>query len=115
MSSTEAPEFSLLKPALKALVRRIGNIEEHTITSASGTPGKGWRELHDEGWVKIHEDRACLAGSRTRGLTRHRNSGAGQVCQDRSRPASGHDPDGSRSYDNQWRIGGSQPSHVPDP
>lgn len=57
--STEAPEFALLKPALKALVRRIGNTEEHAITSASGTPGKGWRELHDEGWVKIHEDRAC--------------------------------------------------------
>lgn len=57
MAVPEAPEFAQLEPALKALVRRIGNTEAHEITSESGVPGKGWLALEDAGWVKIRDDR----------------------------------------------------------
>lgn len=54
---SEAPEFAALGGPSKRLVRRIGGTEDHRITAASGTPGKGWVALEDAGWVRIRDDR----------------------------------------------------------
>lgn len=51
--AAEAPEFALLSPASKALVRRLGCIENQEIAAETGAPGKGWCTLEDEGWVRI--------------------------------------------------------------
>ncbi len=63
--SKEAPEFARLKPALKRLVRRIGEVEDQRIESESGAPGKGWSALDDEGWINIRErDGSSYGGNR---------------------------------------------------
>lgn len=51
----EAPSYSALTGAQKALIRKLGSSEDHTLVSASGTPGKGWLALELEGWVHIRE------------------------------------------------------------
>lgn len=50
------PEFDLLKASHKALVRKLGNTEDHTIVVQEGTAGKGWNDLNDLGWIRIRED-----------------------------------------------------------
>ena len=52
----EAPEFALLKPSTKALIRKLGNTEEHEIRSIEGRVGKGWLDAENMGWVFIRED-----------------------------------------------------------
>lgn len=62
----EAPEFALLKPATKALIRKLGNTPDHTITSAEGRVGKGWIDAENMGWVTIREaDRYFNSGGYT--------------------------------------------------
>lgn len=50
----EAPEFALLKPSTKALIRKLGNTPDHTIKVESGVPGKGWLDAEDMGWVRVN-------------------------------------------------------------
>ena len=52
----EAPEFALLKPSTKALIRKLGNTPNHEITSQEGSVGKGWLDAENMGWVKIRSD-----------------------------------------------------------
>lgn len=49
----EAPEFALLKPSTKALIRKLGNTENHEIVSEEGIVGKGWIDAENMGWIKI--------------------------------------------------------------
>jgi hypothetical protein len=49
----EAPEFALLKPSTKALIRKLGNTPDHEIKVESGNVGKGWYDAEDMGWVSI--------------------------------------------------------------
>lgn len=49
----EAPEFALLKPSTKALIRKLGNTPDHTIISEEGIVGKGWIDAENMGWIKI--------------------------------------------------------------
>jgi hypothetical protein len=49
----EAPEFALLKPSTKALIRKLGNTPDHEIKAESGSVGKGWIDAENMGWVKI--------------------------------------------------------------
>ena len=51
----EAPEFAMLKSSTKALIRKLGNTPEHEITSPEGTPGKGWADAENMGWVRIKD------------------------------------------------------------
>lgn len=52
----EAPEFALLKPSTKALIRKLGNTPDHQIRSLEGRVGKGWIDAENMGWVTIRED-----------------------------------------------------------
>lgn len=66
MAKKEAPEFALLKPSTKALIRKLGNTPDHTIRSEEGTVGKGWLDADDMGWIKIvHHDRYGMSGGYT--------------------------------------------------
>lgn len=49
----EAPEFALLKPSTKALIRKLGNTPDHEIHAEQGSVGKGWLDAENMGWVKI--------------------------------------------------------------
>ena len=51
----EAPEFALLKPSTKALIRKLGNTESHEIKSSEGTVGKGWIDAENMGWITIRD------------------------------------------------------------
>jgi hypothetical protein len=62
----EAPEFALLQPSTKALIRKIGNTQDHMITSEEGKVGKGWLDAEDMGWVSIRiHDRYGMSGGYT--------------------------------------------------
>jgi hypothetical protein len=66
VAKREAPEFALLKPSSKALVRKLGCTEDHTISSEEGLIGKGWRDVEDMGWVTIrNHDRYGMSGGYT--------------------------------------------------
>lgn len=66
MAKKEAPEFALLKPSTKALIRKLGNTPDHSITSEEGRVGKGWLDADDMGWLKITEhDRYGMSGGYT--------------------------------------------------
>jgi hypothetical protein len=54
--AVEAPEFALLKPSTKALIRKLGNTPKHEIKSLEGSVGKGWLDAEDKGWVKISSE-----------------------------------------------------------
>jgi hypothetical protein len=56
MKKAEAPEYALLSAASKRLVRKLGLIPEQRISSETGTVGKGWTTLENEGWVRISND-----------------------------------------------------------
>jgi len=49
----EAPEFALLKPSTKMLIRKLGNTPDHSISAECGTAGKGWMDAEGMGWVTI--------------------------------------------------------------
>lgn len=51
----EAPEYALLKPSTKALIRKLGNTESHEISSLEGKIGSGWLDAENMGWVTIRE------------------------------------------------------------
>jgi hypothetical protein len=53
MPGAEAPEFALLSPASKRLVRKLGELRDQEIKAETGEAGRGWCALEDEGWVKI--------------------------------------------------------------
>ena len=55
MAKAEAPEFAGLSPAGKRLIRKIGETSDHEIISESGSPGKGWLDLENTGWVRIQK------------------------------------------------------------
>lgn len=56
MAKMDAPEYASLSPAGKRLVRKIGETSEHMITSESGSAGKAWLDLENQGWVRIREN-----------------------------------------------------------
>ena len=56
MARPEAPEFALLSPASKSLVRKVGETRDHEIKTETGEPGKGWTTLEDEGWIRIRRN-----------------------------------------------------------